>query len=281
MNPIVQKGLAAAVAGSLIGWLGMRRGLLSQGGAAMAAVSIVLIWMLGGWPWGAAVFSYWLLYLVFVPFRRRAKAGFSERHLPLFREGWMPVAARMSWPIFLAMPAALSTHSTALLGALIGALATGAADLLGTEVGLLSIPRPRLLTSWRHTQPGRPGGISLLGLVASMGGAWFIGLVALIVEGILAWQAKIPIPRAVQWLPFAGMTGGTLASLVDSFLGATAQGLYYCERCDVLSESRQHHCGQHTEQVRGWAWLDNEVVDFASAVVGAAIAMTLVSWLAR
>lgn len=279
--PLLQKALVALVAGTFVGGLGAWRGLLSKEGAAMAGGATALIWMLGDWPWGAAALGYWLLYLLFRPFGRRAKAVFSERHLFHVREGWMAVAARMLWPIFLTVSAAFGARSTALLSAFTGALAAGAADLLGTELGLLSVPRPRLITSWRHTQPGRPGGISLLGLIASMGGAWFIGLVILLVETCLYHQARLPLPRAMQWLPFGGMAGGTLASLVDSFLGATAQGVYYCERCDALTESREHHCGQPTEQVRGWAWLDNELVDFVSTVVGAAITMTLVSWLAR
>ncbi len=281
MTPLLQRALAAAIAGALVAWLGVRRALLSKDGAAMAGATVALIWMLSDWPWGAAALTYWLLAILFTPFRRRAKAPLSERHLPPMRIGWMPVAARMIWPLFLAIPAALGAHSSALLSAFVGAVAAGTADMLGTELGLLSAQRPRLITSWRHTLPGRPGGISLLGLTASVGGAWLVGLVVLVAEGILDWQAKIPVPRAMQWLPFGAMVGGTLASLVDSFLGATAQGLYYCERCDVLTESRWHHCGERTEQVRGWPWLDNELVDFVSAVVGAAITMTLVSWLAR
>jgi len=87
--------------------------------------------------------------------------------------------------------------------------------------------------------------------------------------------------RALVWLPVAATAGGMAGSLVDSFLGATAQGIYYCEACKAETDQRVHSCGEVARQVRGWAWLTNDGIDLVSSIVGAAVAAGSLSWLAE
>jgi len=75
--------------------------------------------------------------------------------------------------------------------------------------------------------------------------------------------------------------GGLAGDLVDSFLGGTAQALYYCEQCQAYSETRVHHCGRSAKPVRGWPWMTDNTVNLVSSVVGAAVSAMLYWGLAR
>ena len=73
-------------------------------------------------------------------------------------------------------------------------------------------------------------------------------------------------------LLLAATAGGVGGSLFDSLLGATAQAIYWCDRCGKETERRVHGCGTETRQVRGTRWLGNDVVNFLASVVGALVA---------
>ncbi|MCX6036871.1 MAG: DUF92 domain-containing protein, partial [Chloroflexi bacterium] len=69
---------------------------------------------------------------------------------------------------------------------------------------------------------------------------------------------------------------GLLGSLFDSFLGATVQAIYRCPHCDKETEKHPlHTCGTETVQIRGWSWLNNDMVNLGCALMGAVIGMIL------
>lgn len=267
--------------GLLLAWLGKRRGLLTRSGALAVGIAVAIPWASVGWPWGAVMAVYWLGLALVAPFRRGVKATLTERFEPSHaRLGWPEVLARMAWAVLLSVNAAFGAGSIQLLIAYTGAIAASAADALSTELGVLSAQRPRLIISWRSVPAGTAGAISVVGLAAALGASWLIGLTALLSQAVLAWQAKELTPRALLWLPLAAMVGGTLASLVDALLGATAQAIYYCPACEQRSEYPLHTCGRRTEAVRGWPWMNNRVINLVCSIVGAAITSGLALWLA-
>jgi uncharacterized membrane protein len=68
--------------------------------------------------------------------------------------------------------------------------------------------------------------------------------------------------------------GGLAGALFDSLLGATVQAIYHCPSCQKETERHPLHiCGTVTVRVRGWRWLNNDWVNFACSLVGAAIAV--------
>ena len=117
-----------------------------------------------------------------------------------------------------------------------------------------------------------------MGIWASIAGALLIGTVAtglLQVESLLrggGWSLE-----AVSF-PLLAVVGGFLGSLFDSLLGATVQGIYYCGHCKKETESPAHHCGERTLQVRGWAWLNNDLVNLMASIVGGLVAAAL-AWM--
>ena len=75
----------------------------------------------------------------------------------------------------------------------------------------------------------------------------------------------------------AGTLGGLLGSLFDSFLGATAQAIYYSKARQKETEKAVEKDGTPNKLLRGWKWLNNDWVNFISSVVGALIAALLVT----
>src|SRR5947209_20213430 len=74
----------------------------------------------------------------------------------------------------------------------------------------------------------------------------------------------------------AGVTG----MLVDSLLGATLQGLYECPACGARFERAGTVCHEAVRLIRGTRWLDNDGVNLAATLAGAAVAAlgTARSW---
>jgi len=143
------------------------------------------------------------------------------------------------------------------------ALAAVNADTWATELGVLNPTSPRLITDLRKVvDKGTSGGVSLVGTLASLAGAGLIGLGAALLS-----------PFGVNWSFFIIVTiAGLLGALFDSLLGATVQAIYYCPACQKETERYPTHgCGIGTNQIRGWKWLDNDLVNFACGAFGVII----------
>jgi uncharacterized membrane protein len=146
-------------------------------------------------------------------------------------------------------------------------MATVNADTWATELGTLSRRPPHLITSGRVVEVGTSGGISPLGTAVSFAGGLVIGLAAALLR-----RAR-PAWPLILTTALAGLAG----SLFDSLLGATAQQIYYCERCGKETERKTHKCGQAARPLRGWAWLNNDLVNLLASLVGGMVALAL--WL--
>jgi uncharacterized membrane protein len=53
-------------------------------------------------------------------------------------------------------------------------------------------------------------------------------------------------------------------------MGATVQAQYKCNICDKITE-RKYHCNNKTVFVKGFNWLNNNMVNFLSALCGGLI----------
>ena len=160
------------------------------------------------------------------------------------------------------------------LAAYVGAMGAVNADTWATEIGVLDPEKPRLITTGRPVAVGTSGGVSKLGLMATLAGGGCIGLLS----GLLRLAIGDQIGQALL-LAVGGLLGGLAGSLFDSLLGATVQGIYYCDRCLKETEQNQHHCGTQTRLLRGYRWLGNDLVNLLSSAVGAVVTAGLLAWL--
>lgn len=140
------------------------------------------------------------------------------------------------------------------------AFAASNADTWASEIGMLSKNEPVSIITLRPVPRGRSGGVSLLGILASMGGASFIGMVFVVSYSLLEGYHHMLFNIAML-----ATLGGTIGSLVDSILGATLQAQYYCTVTDSYTEKRIKE-GRPTRLVRGYQVVNNDMVNFLSSL---------------
>lgn len=238
-------------------------GHLTINGALMAALVGGLTFGLGG------LIPAVLLILFFLSSSALSRLG-SERKqalLATFAKGGRrdtgQVLANGGIPVILAVLYGLTGGNLWLVG-LVGALAASTADTWATEIGVLARRQPFLISTGKRVEPGTSGAVTPEGTLAAIGGAGVIGSAAWLLHG-------------TGTLVVLALVGGLVGALLDSLLGATVQAIYHCPTCDKETERHPiHSCGSETHILRGWSWLNNDSVNFASSVIGGCVAM--VGW---
>ena len=252
---------------ALIGYVGYRRRSLSPSGVLGAIGLGTLIFGLGGWAWGALLVVFFISSSALSHFTAARKAAVAEKFSKGGRRDLAQALANGGVGALAAIGNLLWPHPLWWV-AFAGAMATVNADTWATELGVLSRDAPRLITTGKPVEPGTSGGLTVTGTLAALGGAALIGLVAagfdLAAGRTIAWAAGLLLVISA-----AGLAG----SLVDSLLGATVQAIYYCDACGKETERHPlHSCGAPTRQIRGWRWMNNDWVNFLSALFGAVLA---------
>jgi uncharacterized protein (TIGR00297 family) len=258
-----------------IGLLGYWRGALKSGGVVGAIVTGTLIFGLGGWEWGVLLIAFFISSSALSFYRAGDKEGLAEKFAKGHQRDMCQALANGGMAALLA---GLSKILSPLyppppegevwwFAACAGALAAVNADTWATELGVLSPHPPRLITTGKRVEVGASGGVSWLGIVASLGGAAFIGLLGGLSTLILGQGGG-----AAGVLLLASTAGGLAGSLFDSLLGATVQAICWCDTCQKETERKLHHCGAQTHPLRGWSWLGNDLVNFIASAVGALVA---------
>ena len=255
---------------SIIALAAYRRRSLDASGAMAAIASGTSIVAMGGWSWGMTLIYFFVSSTLLSHYRQRDKASAAaDKFSKGSRRDLGQVTANGGLATLFAIIYGLTrssrTRRLAQAG-FTGALATANADTWATELGVLSVSKPRLITSGKQVAPGTSGGITTLGMVASGLGAYSLGIFFRLWQGLRASSASRPLVALIS---------GLAGSLCDSVLGATIQAMYYCPACQTETERRVHRCGTPTQPLRGIAWMNNDVVNFLATACGSAVAMSL------
>jgi uncharacterized protein (TIGR00297 family) len=254
--------LAAAV--SLLAW---RVGALSTSGAGAALLTGTLIFGLGGLPWAALLLTFFISSSLLSRIFRKQKISLAEKFSKGSQRDWGQVLANGGFGALLAVGYALTRQAEWIWLAFAGSMAAVNADTWSTELGVLSAVPPRLITNGNEVERGTSGGITVLGILAALVGTMVIGIVAVIATPTQFWPLHL----------IAIILGGLAGSGLDSLLGATVQAIYWCPTCQKETERYPlHTCGTPTQRVRGWAWFNNDVVNFCCSIMGAIV--TAVIW---
>jgi hypothetical protein len=59
------------------------------------------------------------------------------------------------------------------------------------------------------------------------------------------------------------------------------QQIFYCDVCQKDTERSVHKCGAETRPLRGWRWLNNDLVNLWSSIAGGLVALAVWSLLRR
>lgn len=252
--------------GVLVGYAAWRFHALNRSGAWAAGIVGALVFGLGGFPWAMLLLTFFISSSALSRAFARRKAALSEKFSKGSQRDWGQVLANGGLGAFLAIIYAFFPESIWPWIAFSGAMAAVNADTWATELGVFSSTLPRLITNGRPVERGTSGGVTFLGYLAALGGALLVGLVAVPFTTTMAAFALLGI------VALAGLSGSTF----DSFLGATVQAIYYCPHCQKETERHPvHTCGTGTTRLRGWRWLNNDMVNFACSLVGAIVAIGL------
>jgi uncharacterized protein (TIGR00297 family) len=250
--------LAGAAVAAIISALAFRARLLSLTGA-VAATALGALAVGAGWSWG-------ILLVVFFTLTSAVSAYGAERKRALTRDviekGATRDAAQVlsNGGVFSAAAVLWVTTSDPLwIAAGAGAIAAASADSWATEVGVALGGEPRLITSGRTIPRGTSGGVTVAGMLGALIGSAVIAGTMLIID----WPL-FAAPAAF----LAGVTG----MILDSVLGATLQARRLCPDCGTETEQKVHRCGARTRVIRGLAWMNNDAVNAAATLAGAAAA---------
>lgn len=237
--------------------------LTVPGGLGAVAVG-TLAFAIGGWP-------LWLLLMWFFGSSNVASKLMARRAAK--REGGAPASRKRGGPRklrqvlansvpFLACALAFTVFGNPWLLILAsGALAASTADTWASEVGVYSRRPPVNILTREPMQRGLSGGVSPLGLAATVVGAATSAFLAMLL--FHAFGYAIPTgPDAFFFIVACGIVG----SLVDSMLGVLMQAKYRCpdDADGLLVETPP--CGAQAALVSGYAWVTNDAVNLMSGI---------------
>jgi len=249
----------------IIAYLAYRVRSLDRSGAIAALIVGTVIFGLGGVRWAILLLTFFVTSSGLSRAFRERKLAANEKYAKGGRRDAGQVFGNGGIPTLFAVLSVFIPEATWPWLGFAASLAAVNADTWATELGVLNPTAPRLITNLRKVvEKGTSGGVSPIGTLASLAGAGIIGLLAaLLATGGIDWSIFF-------WVTLAGLFG----ALFDSLLGATVQAIYYCPACEKETERHpSHSCGTETTQIRGWAWLSNDWVNFACGVFGMGVAI--------
>lgn len=151
-------------------------------------------------------------------------------------------------------------------------MAAATSDTWASEIGSLSYETPWTLIKRKNIQSGLSGGVTWLGLGASLVGSMFITFVSLpILISYTGWSTLTFIILVL--LTLAGVAG----SIVDSILGELFQAKFETASHELVEIMHQ----SSDILVSGVAWMDNHMVNFLSNFITITIFTPLIHTVIR
>lgn len=264
---------AGALASGAVALAGHRRDALTASGALGTVLVGTPIFAFGGRVWSVPVVGFFIISSALSNVGRRRKAGLAKTAAKGSRRDAGQVLANGVVGGALALTAGARKDPLTSFPAFLGSIAAVTADTWSTEIGALSPLPPRSIITGRTVPVGISGGVTPLGFSAALGGGAAVGL--------LAWLSSLggsrPAVHTARQVIALGAAAGIVGSVADSLAGATIQRSYRCPSCEVETEQPVHGCGTACVPVRGWAPVNNDVVNLFCSIAGAVTG----AWLGR
>ncbi len=258
--PTLSTLATAAVIASVISGVVWRAGALTASGA-IAALIVGAAAVAAGPAWGAFLICWFVSASLLSHVGRATKA----RHVvgviakPGARDARQVFANGLAFAS-CAIAAVFSPDPRIAVAAAGALAAAGADNTWATEFGTWRRADAWSLRTGRWVPAGTSGAVSTWGTLAMFAGALAYASLSL----------GLGLVAASAWL--AVFAGGVVGATIDSLIGAWWQERRWCNHCDSGTEQQIHHCGTTTRLIGGRATIDNDLVNFAATVAGAAVA---------
>ncbi|MBP1963496.1 DUF92 domain-containing protein [Paenibacillus aceris] len=246
------------------------RGSLSLSGLISAVVLGTLMFVFGSLAWFGTLIAFFVSSSILSKLKHQRKAAAESGYAKGGRRDAGQVAANGGLGLVLCMGHTLWPDPVWWV-LFVGVMATVTADTWATEIGGMSASEPRSILNGRRVPAGTSGGVSVLGLLASVAGGAFIGWISGWFS--LMGEQGYVISRLSVFIAL-GAISGLLGSLADSWLGATLQVMYRCTVCGKTVE-KEVHCGQNAAQIRGMKFMTNDRVNALSSLIGGVLCCLL------
>jgi uncharacterized protein (TIGR00297 family) len=246
----------------LISFLAYKAHSLNKSGAIAALLVGTIIFGIGGWSWAILLLTFFITSSALSRAFKKQKQKLDEKFSKGHERDAGQVFGNGGIATFFAGLNLFYPNEPIIWLCFSASLAAVNADTWATELGVLNKTPPRMITNLNKVvEKGTSGGISLTGLIASLAGS-----------GLIAFLASL---LTDNWSLFLLITfSGLAASLFDSLLGGTIQAMYFCPTHNKETEKHPlHTCGTQTIHIRGWKWLNNDLVNFACGVFGVVVVL--------
>lgn len=131
-------------------------------------------------------------------------------------------------------------------------LGAALADTLGARVGIHAKRHFNIIHLNRdENQVG--GNVSIIGLAAG-----FLGGLVMSVTYYYFFDISYLTMIVMALL-------GLLGSILDSYIGGIFEAKYQCPKCKKIVDDSKH-CGRKTKLVKGFVWVDNNLVNFSFGI---------------
>lgn len=131
-------------------------------------------------------------------------------------------------------------------------IASSLSDTLASSVGTLSKKKPINIFTLKKVETGESGGVSVLGLLASLVGGIIIGGIYLISDFNIYNFILISLM-------------GLIGSIFDSIIGILFESKYECLVCNKTIEQK-FHCNKQTKLISGYPSIDNNMVNLLNNI---------------
>jgi len=275
------------VCSSIIAGAAWRKKSLSLSGAAAAIVVGSVLYALGGLPWYGTLMVFFLSSSLLTRWKHRRKAAVESSYAKSGRRDAGQVAANGGLGVLLCIGNSLWPDPY-WWAAYIGIMAAVNADTWATEIGGLSRAEPRSIVSGRRVPAGTSGGITIMGLTASLCGGMAIGVAGWLFTGwgapqavTAAYAGSVTVTAVIglAGMLLLGALAGMAGSLSDSWLGAVWQVMYRCPVCGKEIEKNRHCKDTQAVRIRGASFMTNDAVNLISSVIGGGASLAFIGLL--
>lgn len=248
----------------IISYLAYKAHSLNKSGSIAALFVGTIIFGIGGWHWAILLLTFFITSSGLSRAFKKRKQNLDEKFSKGHQRDAGQVFGNGGIPAFFAALHFFYPNEIWVWACFAASLAAVNADTWATELGVLNPHPPRMITNLNKVvEKGTSGGISLTGTLASLAGSALIAFLASFLTS--NWSIFLIIT-------FAGLMG----SLFDSLLGGTVQAMYFCPKDNKETEKHPlHTCGTQTIHIRGWKWLNNDLVNFACSIFSVIVILIL------